>query len=139
MAEGILKHQLNAAGIEALVDSAGTSSWHAGEAPDHRAIQECRKNGVDISKQRSRPFTAADLDQFDLIFAMDQENFQNILKLVTNDEQSGKVHMIMNTVHPGRNMAVPDPYYGGPQGFTTVFRMLEQASDKIIEQYLAKG
>ncbi|MFO7723003.1 MAG: low molecular weight protein-tyrosine-phosphatase [Bacteroidales bacterium] len=139
MAEGILKHKLENAGVKAIVDSAGTSAWHAGEAPDHRAVQECRKNGVDISKQRSRPFTAEDLDNFDLIFAMDQENYQNIMQKVTNDEQAKRVHLIMNTVSPDRNMPVPDPYYGGPQGFTNVFRLLEQASDKIVEQYFPQG
>jgi protein-tyrosine phosphatase len=139
MAEGILKHKLEQAGIKAFVDSAGTSSWHEGEAPDNRAIQECRNHGVDISRQRSRPFLPADLDQFDLIFAMDQENYQNIMREVNNDTQAARVHLIMNTVYPGENRPVPDPYYGGPQGFTTVFRMLENASDKIIDQYFAKG
>lgn len=136
MAEGILKHHLNKAGIDAYVDSAGTSAWHEGERPDSRAINECRKFGVNISSQRSRPFVSDDLETFDLIFAMDQENYNNILRHASSEDQKAKVHLIMNLVFPGKNIAVPDPYYGGDDGFTNVYIMLEKAAEKIVEGIL---
>lgn len=135
MAEGILRHHLKQNGISALVDSAGTSSWHAGEPPDSRATRECKKNGVDISAQRSRPFVPGDLDEFDLIFAMDSENYNAILRSANSDIQRSKVKLIMNQVYPGKNIPVPDPYYGGPGGFTNVYKMLDEASAKIIELF----
>ncbi len=136
MAEGILKHQLAIDGIEALVDSAGTSSWHHGERPDNRAILTCRKKGIDISDQRSRPFVYEDFEHFDLIFAMDHENYQNILRLTDKPEHRKKVHLIMNTLYPGSNRAVPDPYYGGDEGFNKVFKLLEDGAKAIINKHL---
>jgi protein-tyrosine phosphatase len=136
MAEGILKHELSKRGIEALVDSAGTSAWHAGELPDDRAIETCLQYGIDLTDQRSRPFTPEDFDRFDLIFAMDQDNYQNIIRLSRSDADRKKVQLIMNTVTSGSNQPVPDPYYGGDAGFQKVFRMLTQASVAIIDQYV---
>jgi protein-tyrosine phosphatase len=136
MAEGILKHELSKRGIDVLVDSAGTSAWHAGELPDDRAIETCQKHGIDLTDQRSRPFTLEDFDRFDLIFAMDQDNYRNIISMARNKIDREKVQMIMNTVTPGSNQPVPDPYYGGDAGFQKVFRMLTQASVSIIDQYV---
>jgi protein-tyrosine phosphatase len=137
MAEGILKEELSRRGIRVTVDSAGTSGWHAGEPPDERAIDICRKYGVEISGQRSRPFEYDDFDRFDLIFAMDSENYRNVLHLTDDPDDRSKVHLIMNVVHPGSNEAVPDPYYGGSDGFERVYRMLHEASEAIINTWLS--
>ena len=136
MAEGILKHHLAKNGLKAVVDSAGTSAWHHGEPPDTRATITCRKKGINISDQRSRPFIYEDFDRFDLIFAMDHENYNNIIRLTDRPEHRAKVHMIMNMVNPGANRAVPDPYYGGNDGFNKVFCMLEDGAKSIIKQYI---
>jgi protein-tyrosine phosphatase len=136
MAEGILKHELLKRKIHALVDSAGTSAWHQGELPDDRAIETCMKHGIDITDQRSRPFIQEDFSRFDLIFAMDQDNFNNIQRLAQTEVDRGKVHLIMNTVNPGSNQPVPDPYYGGDEGFEKVFRMLTNASEAIIDHHM---
>jgi len=137
MAEGILKHHLSLHGIRAIVDSAGTSGWHAGEPPDRRAISICKKYGVEISGQRSRPFELSDFGRFDLIFAMDSENYSTILQMTDDPALRSKVHLVMNTVRPGSNEPVPDPYYGGPDGFERVYRMLEEASEAIINTWLS--
>jgi protein-tyrosine phosphatase len=139
MAEGILKHHLAQHGIDAFVDSAGTSAWHAGEQPDHRAISTCKSYGIDISNQRSRPFDPADFNDFDLIFAMDQENYNTLRQIAPGEKEREKLKMIMNMVVPGRNLAVPDPYYGGDQGFHQVYEMLNLAAEAIVLKHLNKG
>jgi protein-tyrosine phosphatase len=135
MAEGIMKHHLEASGIEAYVDSAGTSGWHEGEPPDHRATITCRNHGIEISSQRSRPFAVSDFDRFDLIFAMDHENYRNLINMTDVQGDRAKVSMIMNVLHPGSNKAVPDPYFGGDEGFEVVFHMLDSAAQAIIRQH----
>ena len=83
---------------------------------------------------RARKFTANDFDQFDLIYAMDKSNYENILQLSRSAEDKSKVKLILNELNPGRNLEVPDPYYGGKQGFIDVFNLLDLATDKIIEK-----
>lgn len=112
MAEGILKHQLEVEGIKAIVDSAGTSAYHQGEPPDQRAMEECLKHGIDISDQRSRPFTPSDFDSFDLILAMDGQNYRNIHSMVKSSNSMDHVRMMMDFVHPSASVDVPDPWYG---------------------------
>ena len=133
LAEGLLASKT---GDAVFVDSAGTSAEHQGELPDPRSIEVATKNGLDITYQRSRPFRQSDFDDFDLIFAMDASNYNNIRKLARNEGDMHKVKLILNEVHPGENRQVPDPWYGGKQGFDDVFEMLDLATDKIIENYL---
>jgi protein-tyrosine phosphatase len=135
MAEGILRNKAQKAGKNYHIDSAGTSGYHIGEAPDKRAIEKMKKYHIDISALRARQFTVEDFDRFDLILAMDTSNYQNILRLASNEHQKQKVKLIMNYVYPNENLSVPDPYYGGDDGFEKVYEMLCLASDKIIEQY----
>lgn len=134
LAEGILKAKVKEKGLEWQVESAGTGSWHVGEQPDPRSIEIANKNGLDISQQIGRQIKAHDLDRFDLIFAMDQSNYQRILQLATRPEQKKKVYLIMNIVSPNDNKNVPDPYWND-HGFEEVFQMLDLACDKIIERW----
>ena len=135
LAEGILKHKCKQQNLDWYVDSAGTGKWHLGSAPDLRSVQVAKKYSVDISEQRARSVRSTDYEEFDLIFAMDASNYQDILHYCHTDEERAKVKMILNEVHPGMNGQVPDPYYGGPDGFKKVFEMLDEACDKIIEHY----
>ena len=135
LAEGILKSLVHQKGLDWQVDSAGTGGWHAGELPDPRSRAVALENGIDIRDQRARKLRASDLDDFDLILAMDASNFNNILALATQEEQKQKVRMILNYRNPGRNEQVPDPYYGGESGFQEVFKMLEQACNALIEEH----
>lgn len=134
LAEGILKSKIHERGLNWQVDSAGTGSWHIGERPDPRSIAVARRYGIDITDQRARQFSAEDLDQFDLVLAMDQSNFRDILRLSRTEQQQGKVEMILNFVEPGRNESVPDPYWDD-DGFEKVFHLLDEACDLLIEQY----
>ncbi|MDG1477709.1 MAG: low molecular weight phosphotyrosine protein phosphatase [Vicingaceae bacterium] len=133
MAEGILTGKIKKNKLNLNVDSAGTSNYHIGEAPDKRMQQKAIEHSLDISNQRGRQFKATDFDNFDYIFAMDEENQGNILKLAKNESDKNKVDLFLNYSNPNQNLSVPDPYYGGEQGFEDVYQMLNEACDKFIE------
>lgn len=133
LAEGILKEKLKQRSIIWEVDSAGTSGAHSGELPDSRSIQVANKYGIDITDQRSRRVRSIDYEEFDLIFAMDVQNYKDLLALAREDEKD-KIKLILSEVYPDKNMSVPDPYWND-DGFESVYKMLDEACDKIIEQY----
>lgn len=134
MAEGILRTKILATGKKAIVDSAGTSNYHVGENPDYRAIVTLRNKNIDISGLAGRQFSVSDFDEFDFIYAMDSSNYKNILALARNENDKAKVDLIMNLVEPGSNRSVPDPYFGEHDGFEQVYKMLDAATEKIIEK-----
>lgn len=134
MAEGVLRARIEHAGKKAIVDSAGTSDYHIGESPDFRAIRTLEKRGIDISGLSARQFTAKDFDEFDFIYAMDASNLMNILSLARNDDDRKKVSLILNESHPGSNRSVPDPYYGGMEGFDEVYDLLNEVSTIILSK-----
>ena len=133
LAEGILKHKIETDDLDWQVDSAGTSGWHNGERPDPRSIDVARKNGIDITYQRSRQFEISDFESFDLILAMDSSNYSNILALDSENRYSDKVKLLMNFKFPGENRAVPDPYYTG--SFQDVFDMIQDAIEAMLFNY----
>lgn len=133
LAHGILEHLDQNHIFE--VDSAGTSGFHQGSTADQRSCAVAKKHGIDLSKQRSRKLTAADLDTFDLIYVMDKENLKNTLALTTTAAQRKKVKLILNEMAPNQDLEVPDPYYGGTDGFENVYGMLEKACTHIIKKY----
>jgi protein-tyrosine phosphatase len=139
MADGLLRKKVAELDLDVFVDSAGTSGLHAGEKPDPRMRATALSMGVDIDMLRSRKFNQADFDEFDLIYAMDTSNYNNILSLTRNEADKQKVLLILNELQPGKNLQVPDPYYGGEQGFVDVFNMLDAATDKIIEKIKKNG
>ncbi len=124
LAEGILQSKLSSEFYK--VDSAGTAGYHVGELPDKRSIQVANKYGIDITNQRSRKFEKADFDKFDMIFAMDKSNYDDIVTMSENSMQREKVKMILSEQFPDEAVNVPDPYYGGDQGFENVYRMLDE-------------
>jgi protein-tyrosine phosphatase len=136
LAAGILYNKIDENGLDAQVDSAGTAAYHAGEGADRRSLKVAQKNGVDISQHRARKFTTGDFAKYDLIYAMDSENYQNIMALAASEKDKTKVKLLMNEVLPGENISVPDPYFGGDQGFENVYQMIDQACDRIIEKRL---
>ncbi|MBI2424991.1 MAG: low molecular weight phosphotyrosine protein phosphatase [Candidatus Hydrogenedentes bacterium] len=132
-AEGIFSHKVAAAGLAGRIesDSAGTSAWHAGEAPDGRAQEEAERRGIDIGRQRSRAVVSSDFEAFDLILAMDSENLRELKSRCPQDLQ-GKLHRLLDYAPQGEHRDVPDPYYGGPQGFARVFDMIDDACDGLL-------
>ena len=133
MAEGILSGKIEKQASDMTVDSAGTSNYHIGEAPDKRMQQKAIEHNLNISNQRGRQFCVEDFDNFDYIFAMDESNQSNILELARNEADRNKVELFLNISHPSKNLSVPDPYYGGEQGFEDVYQMLNEACDKFIK------
>lgn len=129
LAEGILQSKLD--NNLFVVDSAGTSSYHIGNKPDSRSIAIAKKKGIDITQQQARQFVKQDFLDFDIIYAMDNSNYNNIIALAENDKQKSKVNLILNESYPEQNLDVPDPYYGGDKGFENVFNMLDDACNKI--------
>ncbi len=138
MADGLLRKKIAENQLEVFVDSAGTSGLHAGEAPDHRMRQTAKILGTPIDQLRSRKFVVEDFDRFDLIYVMDKSNRSNVLQLARNEKDQEKVHLILNSIHPGKDLEVPDPYFGGEQGFIDVYQMLDDATDLILEK-IKKG
>jgi len=132
LAQGILESKVNLDKV--FVDSAGTAAYHVGNLPDERSIDVARNYGINITNQRARKFTVQDFDEFDYIYAMDISNYQNILMLARAEEDENKVRLILNEIYPSENKSVPDPYYGGNQGFENVYQMLDEACDVISKK-----
>ncbi len=133
MAEGILRQRAIDRGIDLEIDSSGTGDYHIGESPDHRAMTAMVKNGLDISDLRARQFSLRDFDLFDKIFVMDHSNYRNVLKLAKSEGDRSKVELFLNLAYPGENREVPDPYFGGDQGFQSVHDMLLAATDAFLD------
>lgn len=134
LADGILRRKAKELGVEILVDSAGTAAYHVGNPPDARMIETARQKGTDISFLRARKFTQQDFEEFDQIYVMDQENYMNVIDLARNEDDQQKVNLILNVLYEGEDREVPDPYYGGQEGFELVYDLLDQATEKIIER-----
>jgi protein-tyrosine phosphatase len=135
LAHGLLRDKSDKNNLNIEVDSAGTSGFHAGEAPDPRMRETAKRFTLNIDDLRARQFVDADFNNFDLIYAMDRSNFDNILSLAASEADKAKVKLILNESNPGSDLEVPDPYYGGDQGFVDVYNMLNLATHKIIEKY----
>jgi protein-tyrosine phosphatase len=133
LAEGILRSKLPG---DFFVDSAATGNWHIGKAPDPRSIAEARKNGLNISNLKGRQFSTQDFTDFDFIYVMDNQNYRDVVGLAQNELQKEKVHLILEELFPGEKVDVPDPYYGGQDGFESVYAMLEEACELIASKLL---
>ncbi|WP_298952917.1 low molecular weight protein-tyrosine-phosphatase [uncultured Nonlabens sp.] len=132
LAEGLMRSKLNFTKFK--IDSAGTSGGHKGQAPDKRSIAVAKKNGLDISKQKSRKLLKEDFQKFNYIYVMDQSNYDDVISLASTEEEKKKVIKILDEAFPEENLDVPDPYYGGTQGFENVYRMLDRATDVIAKK-----
>ena len=136
LAEAILQSKLSKTHF--IVDSAGTGGWHVGQKPDERSIQTALDHGLDITHQRGRQIQQSDFEIFDYIYVMDQSNYKNVLAIAPNVSGKSKVRMILNELHPNQNLDVPDPYYGGQDGFKLVFDLLDDACTVIAEKLTSK-
>ena len=133
-AEGVLRQRLEQAGLSSriAVDSAGTYGGHAGDPPDPRAQRHAAKRGVDLSGQRARQVAAEDFRRFGLILAMDEDNLEALERW--RPPEAPVPRLLMEFARrPGAPRAVPDPYYGGPEGFETVLDLIEDACDGLVD------
>lgn len=134
IADGLLRRKVIENNLDVEVDSAGTIALHAGSEPDKRMITTANKRGTDISTLRARQFTISDFDTFDLIFAMDNSNKSNILKLARNSDDEQKVHLLLSAITNREEANVPDPYYGDMSDFEHVYDLVDDATEVLIEK-----
>lgn len=139
LAEGVFIQKAAEFGLFAKTDSCGTSNWHQGASPDQRAIRAAQENHIDIGYLRARQFLASDFDQFDFIFAMDHTNYTDILSLAKTDLHRSKVHLYLEYAGVNEPRDVPDPYFGEYTNFLEVCRLLDTATERVVERLLASG
>lgn len=127
MAEGLLRDKVEQRGLAVTVDSAGTHGYHVGNAYDLRARAELAKHNISVEDLRSRQIQAADFEAFDVVFVADDDNLADLSRQFGN---VGK-HVVKMTAYSERyfNLNVPDPYYGGDEGFAEVYKMLDESID----------
>ncbi len=132
-AEAVFRQVVKARGLEKeyVIDSAGTHAYHVGEAPDKRSQKAALKRGMDMSGQRARQVVAQDFDRFDHLIAMDRSNLSGMVSLVDASKHH-KAHLMMDFAQTDF-AEVPDPYYGGGDGFELVLDLLEQACEGLLE------
>ncbi len=134
LAEGILQHKVNEAGLSWVVESAGTNAYHTGEPPHHLSQKVAKLNGIEICNQRARRFKASDLDEYDLLYAMSKDVIDDMKSMAGNKWQHEKVKLLMEELHPGQQKDVPDPWYGPEPGYHEVYKMIEAACEKILQK-----
>lgn len=128
MAEGILQKVSSERGLGWIVDSAGTSDYHIGDAPDSRSIAMARHHGLDISGQRARRFSKDDFENFDLILVMDRDNMRDVLALAPNDSAAKKVRLFRHD-----QLDVQDPYYGVDRDFKVMYDVLMKHANQWVK------
>jgi protein-tyrosine phosphatase len=133
-AEGVLRAKLAAVGLDGRVhvDSAGTHGYHVGDAPDARAQRHARARGVDLSGQRARRVDEADFDRFHLILAMDEDNLAELERLRPDGHPNRPALLLSFAPRHAAVREVPDPYFGGPEGFDRVLDLVEDACDGLL-------
>jgi protein-tyrosine phosphatase len=129
-AEGVMRRLVREQGLEEQIeiDSAGTGGWHVGAPPDARATEAARRRGTELDGA-ARRFDPADFERFDLILAMDAENRRDLLAIAPDDEARAKVRMFR-----AGDLDVPDPYYGGDDGFDEVLDLVEEAARDLLAE-----
>jgi protein-tyrosine phosphatase len=136
-AEGVMRHLLAAEGLAdgVEIESAGTGDWHVGHPPDHRSAGAAAGRGIELAGE-ARQVAAADFDAFDLLLAMDRSNYEDLLALAPDDDARERVRLLReydpDAVAAG-NLEVPDPYYGGPDGFEDVLDVVTRACQGLLE------
>jgi protein-tyrosine phosphatase len=134
-AEGIFQHLVKERGLESYfyIDSAGTSAYHIGEPANSKSRQVAERHGVEL-RSRARRFEVGDLEEFDLILAMDRENYDNLKQLDSNGRYSDKILLMRDFDPQPGDGEVPDPYYGGMDGFQHVFEVLRRSSNELLNE-----
>jgi protein-tyrosine phosphatase len=132
IAQGVFEDVLRCEGLEdeVFVDSAGTGAWHVGSPPDKRAQRSAGLRGLDLSSQRARRISPEDCNNFDYVLTMDEDNYRAVSSLCRG---SAVVRPFLDFATNSPEREVPDPYYGGPDGFEHVLDLVEEASEGLLE------
>ena len=129
-AEAVFRHKAKQAGLDMVIDSAGTHGYHIGKAPDKRSIATGELKGYSFKGLKCRRVEESDFEEFDYIMAMDESNYENLME-ISNGVNRDRIHYFLDFA-PGDDKEVPDPYYGGKRGFELVLDLIEKASDGFI-------
>lgn len=134
-AEGVFQHLVNERGLQPYfyVDSAGTSAYHIGEPANSKSQKTANKHGIEL-RSRARRFEPDDLQEFDLIVAMDRENLENIKVLDSANKYSDKIILLRDYDPEPGDGEVPDPYYGGIDGFQNVFNIVKRSCEALLDE-----
>lgn len=137
-AEGVVRAHVERAGLKGLVevDSAGTHAYHVGEPPDPRSQKAAAKRGYELAHLRARRVAAADFLRFDYILAMDRDNL-SVLREACPDEERHRLGLFLDHAKSIEEQEVPDPYYGGPEGFERVLDLIEEGAAGLIKRLQA--
>lgn len=139
--EGVMRHLVDEAGLKHRfeIDSAGTGSWHLGESPDRRSVAHAAARGITIGGH-ARQVSSADFDHYDYILAADAYNLRDLQAIAPTDELEAKVHMLreFDPMSTPDDLDVPDPYYGGPNGFDEVIDLVEAACRGLLDEVLSQ-
>jgi protein-tyrosine phosphatase len=137
LAEGVFRHKATERGVAERfhIESAGTGGWHAGEPADHRVCEVAVRNGVTLDGT-ARQITRHDFSRFDHILCMDEDNREDLLAMGVPRE---KLRLLLECDRNASMHEVPDPYYGGAEGFELVYRLVDAACDALLEELLADG
>lgn len=138
LAEAAMRHEAEAAGLDLLIDSAGTGSWHIGNGPDPRAQAEALRHGIDISSLRARQVQVEDFGRFDHVIAMDRSNFSNLGKLAPVSARA-RLSMLLDHVPGMEGRDVDDPYFGGPEGFVATWEQVSAAARHLVADIQRQG
>lgn len=132
LAEVILKEKLKNQGLDVVVESAGTIRFHEGEGADQRSIETAHHHQLSLSNHTARGVVLSDFEEFDKIYVMDSTNYRDLKQMAGQKFNPTKVDFLLNEAYPGQNREVPDPYYGGKDGFEKVFQMLDKACTQVV-------
>lgn len=132
LAEGILRHKLQERGLNWEVDSAGTSGWHGGAAPHAYSCKVALEKGIDIRGLQSRKLVQEDFDRFDQIFVMDKSNYRDARDIAEQRFDPKQTRLLLNELHPGKDLEVPDPWSMDVDSYYEVFEMLDAACEQLI-------
>jgi protein-tyrosine phosphatase len=135
VAQGVMQFYADKAGLNWLVESAGTNGLHNGEAPHHLSQKIAKQHGIDISQQISRQFTKADVANYNKIYVMAADVMQDIKRITKEEFDVTKIDYFLNELHSGKNEDMPDPWYGGESGFVAVHELVEKTCKAIIEKH----
>lgn len=131
VAEALIESKFSALGLPAVVDSAGTGAWHVGNPADPRSREVAQQHGLEL-RSRARQLTPADFDQYDIILAMDSQNLADARRLAPPNA-TAKMRLMRDFDPQAPGADVPDPYYGGPDGFEQMYQMLDRSADGFVQ------
>ncbi len=133
LAEGILQDKVKRRGLDWEIASSGTSGYHVGQLPDSRSMDIAERHGIDLSGQRSQRFVPGFFNEYDFILAMDTQNYEDLLSMCSSDKERNQVQLMMDYGEDPTVKDVPDPYYGGSDGFAEVYDLLDEATEGFLQ------